>query len=175
MKKFLIYTDGSYCKGSTSTHGGIVFVPMNGEPDARRIHVFTTIPQLVSMWNVGGEILAAWCAIYSVMNEVKKLNEQTMDTYELELVYDYTGIGAWPMRVWKKRNSAGSEWYYQQVEAMKKEVPNLKIKWTWIKGHTGKDRWNTDADAVASYDMQHCEINNIPICNMDEALQEMFK
>lgn len=175
MKKFIVYTDGSYCRGSSTTHGGIVYVPTSSEMQPRRIHVFTSQRELVQSWNVGGECLAAWCALLSIVNEVKRLNNEGMDTYEADIVYDYEGVGSWPTLAWKKRKQPVAKWYYDAVIKLLREVPNLKVNWIWVKAHTGLDKWNSDADAVAFYDMQHCEINNIPICNMDEILSEVFK
>lgn len=174
MKKFLIYTDGSYCKGHKDTHGGIVYVPVNDEMELKRIHVFTTQPELVRSWNVGGECLAAWCALLSVVSEVKRLNKECMDTYECDIVYDYEGVGGWPTLAWKRREKPVAQWYYGAVTNLLKQVPNLKVNWRWVKAHTGRDPWNAEADAVAAYNMEHCEINNIPICDMDETLKEMF-
>lgn len=172
MKSFIVYTDGSYLSGSGEVHGGIVFVPTEDGMEARRIHVLTRLSEFVSMNNVGGEVLAAWCAIYSVVNEVKKLNEQSMDTYELNLVYDYKGIGEWATRGWK-RNRPATIWFEKSVTEMLESVPNLKVNYIWVKGHADTE-WNEEADSVAYYTMAYAKGAGFPICDMDEVLKEVF-
>lgn len=167
MKQWTVYTDGSYKRDASDVHGGIVYVPNPGEKP-KQIHVTTTNPELVSRWNVGGEILAAWCAVFSVCQEVKKLNGECMDTYALDIIYDYEGIGKWLVGAWSCKNKT-SKWFVKSVKDMLSDVPNLKLNCYWVKGHADT-YYNEMADAVAFYDMVHCEINNIPICDMDEIL-----
>lgn len=169
MKKWVIYTDGSYLRDSDTVHGGIVFVPEEGQ-ELRQIHVKSTCSELVARWNVGGEILAAWCAIFSVYNEVKKLNNECLDTYAVDIIYDYEGIGKWLTKKWKRNNRA-TRWFVDSIHRMLQEVPNLKLNCYWVKGHANT-YYNEIADAVAYYDMVHCEINDIPICDMDEILRK---
>lgn len=167
MKKWTVFTDGSYLRDATDVHGGIVYSPIDGG-ELRQIHVVTKNAELVRRWNVGGEILAAWCAIYSVCSEVKRLNNECMDTYVMDIIYDYEGIGKWLTGAWKCKSNA-AKWFVKSVRKMLSEVPNLKLNCYWVKGHADT-YYNEMADAVAFYDMAHCEINNIPICDMDEIL-----
>ena len=164
MKRFVIYTDGSF--GDTGeVHGGVVFWADNKE-DIKCIHVCSTNEHFVSMRNIGGEVLAAYSAIMSIVQRIKKSNEDLLETYELDLVFDYKGIGQWATGGWKT-NKTATRWFAKNVNKLLKEVPNLKVNYIWVKGH-GMSEGNNLADRVSEYTMQYCRRNNIPICSLDE-------
>lgn len=166
MKRYLVFTDGSF--GDTGeVHGGIVY--WGKDEPASNIHIRCSNPAFVSMRNVGGEVLAAWSAIMSVAANIKKLNEQEMETYQLELVYDYEGVGKWLTGAWKT-NKPATQWFVKSVKEILSQVPNLTIKYTWVRGHSDT-RGNQIADWVANYTMQYCNQNEIPICNLDEVIK----
>lgn len=164
MKRYTVYTDGSFGDNG-ETHGGIVYWGDNDAP-ASCIHVYSKNSKFVSMRNVGGEIIAAWTAIFSIVDKVKRLNEECMDTYELQLVYDYEGVGKWLTGVWKT-NKVATQWFVKSIKDLMSTVPNLKIKFIWVRGHSST-LGNNYADKVAAYNMAYCRNNNIPICNLDE-------
>lgn len=158
---WVVYTDGSFGNDSMC-HGGVIFLNKN---EYMGVHVTCTKREFVEMRNVGGEILAAWAAINSIANMVKKLNEDQMDTYELHLVYDYKGVGEWLTGGWKT-NKLATKWFAQSVNAILKEVPNLKVNYVWVKGH--EDTYgNILADKVAGYDMSYVTRNNITVYDLD--------
>jgi ribonuclease HI len=165
MKSFIVYTDGSF--GDTrEVHGGIVYWGADGPTSM--IHVKSSLPQFVSMRNVGGEVIAAWSAIMSIANMVKDLNEKEMETYTLNIVYDYEGVGKWLTGAWRT-NKPATQWFVKSVRDILSQVPNLSIKYIWVKGHDNT-RGNEYADRVASYTMDYCELHEIPICNLDEVI-----
>ena len=172
MEHLRLYTDGSYYKERPNeVHGGLC------NDDASMdswIHVYSNNKQLTSMWNVGGEIIAAYTAIVATVNFVKEKNKEIMDTYELELVYDYEGIGHWLTGRWQAKKPA-TQWFVRESKRLLNEVPNLKLALTWVKGHTGKDdlisAGNSNADKVSAYDMRFCKEHSIPICSADEYIK----
>lgn len=168
MKSFTVYTDGSFGDNG-ETHGGIAF--SNHDGTYNRVHVYTKHPAFVSMRNVGGEVLAAWSAIMSFIERIKKANNEEMETYELIIVYDYKGIGEWLTGGWKT-NKTATQWFVQSVRKMLQEVPNVKLRYVWVKGHSST-AGNNEADRVSEYSMNYARSNNIPICNMDEVLKEV--
>lgn len=166
MKSYTVYTDGSF--GDTNeVHGGIVY--WGEEGPASFVHIKATMPEFVSMRNVGGEILAAWAAIMSIASKVKNANEIEMEYYELNLVYDYKGVGEWLTGGWKT-NKVATQWFVRSVKEILSAVPNLKVNYVWVKGHTSTEG-NHYADLVANYNMEYSKRNNIPICNLDEVVK----
>lgn len=169
MKYYEVYTDGSFLMGSDTVHGGIVFVSPDTRKIASTVHVQTKVPAFTAMNNVGGEVLAAWAAIMSVVSAVKAANEECMDTYTLTLVYDLQGVGAWITGKWK-RNKQATKWFHDSVHKMMSEVPNLQLNLIWVKGHQDT-YFNEIADAVANYDLSRRRAG-APICDLDETLRE---
>lgn len=173
MQTFTVYTDGSYMDGNDlhcgdETHGGVVFMG-EGDSIGSRIHVYSKKPQFTSMWNVGGEIIAAYAAIQSIAARIKQQNEEYMETYQLNLVYDYEGIGAWLTGRWKAKKPA-TRWFVEIVRSILEQVPNLKVNYIWVRGHASSFG-NNEADRVACYNMQYCESQDIPVCLLDEIIQ----
>lgn len=168
--RWVVYTDGSYCNAKPDeVHGGIVF--WSGDPKTSEcVHVWVSNENFTSMNNVGGEILAAWAAIMSVVAKVQKLGEADLTIHELELRYDYQGVGEWLKGGWKAKKPA-TQWFVRSVRAMLEKVPNLKIKYTWMRGHE-QEPGNELADSVAMYDMGYCKRVNVPIACLDEIVKE---
>lgn len=169
MKYFNAYTDGSFGDDGL-THGGVVFADDNGTVTSA-VHIRTSKSDFVSMRNVGGEVLAAWTAILIAVNSVKKYNEESMDSYELNLVYDYEGVGKWLNGSWRAKKKA-TMWYVRTVRELLESVPNLKIKLTWVRGHA-TTRLNNIADAVADYVSQGRTYNS-KVINLDEELENDY-
>lgn len=165
MKKYTVYTDGSFGDDNIA-HGGVVYWD-NGNTD-NCVHVTSKKPEFVSMRNVGGEILAAWSAIMSIANSIKNRNELEMETYELDLIYDYKGVGAWLTHEWKA-NKAATRWFVKSVEEILASVPNLKVNYIWVKGHS-INTGNNVADKVAAWNLSYCTAKNIPMCSLDDVI-----
>ena len=169
MRKFVAYTDGSYNGIDGIAHGGIVWWDEKENRGYNRLHVFTTIPQFCSMRNVGGEIIAAWCAIKSVIAIAESKEEYKDEQFELELVYDYEGVGKWLTGVWRAKKRE-TQWYVASIKAMLYNCPNLKLTLTWVRGHQAVDG-NEEADRVAAYDTTYCTRNNIQVMDITSLLQ----
>lgn len=168
MRKFVCYTDGSH-GGDGLAHGAVVF--WGGSPDSSTcVHVTSTDDRLVSMWNVGGELLAAYAAVSAIAGRVQKQNEEKMDTYELELIYDYEGVGKWSRGFWKAKKP-GTIWYTKKIKEILEKTPNLKLTFTWVKGHANT-AGNVLADKVANYNMIYAKENGIAICDLDSVVKE---
>lgn len=171
MVVYNVFTDGSFGNDGL-VHGGIVFAGSDGNI-LSTVHVKTSKKDFVSMRNVGGEILASWSAIFSVVNSVKKKNEEAgLETYTLYLTYDYEGVGKWLTGQWKA-NKKATQWYVRTIKQLFSTVPNLELRLQWVKGHRD-NRLNGIADAVSSYDMSGL-YSSTTICDMDEILQEDYK
>lgn len=167
MDTYVCYTDGSYGKNG-ETHGGIVYWGGSVEK-SKCIHVYTTRPEFVGMNNVGGEILAAYSALLSFVAKARKLNEEVgLNMLELQIVYDYEGVGKWATGQWKT-NKLATKWYARKVRELLESAPNLKVTWIWTKGHQGNSG-NELADKVANYNMSYVNSHNIPVCNMTELI-----
>lgn len=164
---FKCYTDGSF-GDSGETHGGLVFYKDNEVSSS--LHVFSRLPDMTSMRNVGGEIIAAWCAITSVVETVKRENEKGMEYHTLDLVYDYKGVGCWATGEWKT-NKKATQWFVKSVREMLATVPNLKVNFIWVKGH-GANEGNNLADKIADYNMTYCKQKGIAVCCVDELIMK---
>lgn len=169
MVIYNVYTDGSYGGNDGRTHGGIVFAD-SSDNVLNTIHVSTSRKELVDMWNVGGEILAVWAAVMSVVSSVRQKNEEgVMDTYKLRLTYDLEGAGSWILGKWKAMKPA-TVWYRDSVRRMLQSVPNLELEMRWVKGHA-ETALNHEADRVADYKMSNVGAST-KVCNMDEVVDE---
>lgn len=172
MLYYNAYTDGSFCVDDGIVHGGIVFGDENNNI-LSTLHVKTAHRDFTSMHNVGGEILAAWSAIFSVVSSVREANETNgLETYQMNLVYDYEGVGKWLLGYWKA-NKKATQWFKSSVKAMLETVPNLKLNPIWVKGHNNV-ALNEVADKVAFYDMT-CGGLGSPICDLDEILATEYR
>ena len=156
-------TDGSY--GDTGdTHGGVVFY--KDKTIASALHVVSKLTEMVSMRNVGGELIAAWCAITAVANTAKDCKEECI----LDLVYDYKGVGCWATGEWKT-NKSGTIWYAKAIKEILRTTPNLKINFIWVKGHQSVEG-NNIADMVADYNLDYCRKHNYPISCVDDLIMK---
>lgn len=169
MKQFIIYTDGSFGEGQ-ETHGGIVYWDAETNQPQASMHVYTTLPDFCSMRNVGGEVLAAYTAIFTAVQKIKSYNEESMETYKITLVYDYKGIGLWLMGKWQARKKA-TKWFVDSIKQMMSEVPNTSLEFIWVPGHTDHIPGNDVADKVAEYTTRYASNNGIAICCMDDFIK----
>lgn len=166
---FKCFTDGSFGNAG-ETHGGFVFY--QGDKVASALHVYSKLPDMTSMRNVGGEIIAAWCAIKAVVSKVQTENEKEsgLEYHTLDLVYDYKGVGCWATGEWKT-NKKATQWFVRSIREMLSSTPNLKINYIWVKGHSSTDG-NNMADKVADYNMTYCKQKGIQSCCVDELIMK---
>lgn len=143
MKAYNIYVDGSFMNGDIEAHGGIVMIHADNKT-VTKLHVKCMDKNLTSMRNIGGEILAAYCAIYSVAANLDG-DEKCM----INLAYDYTGIEMWLTHKWATKRQA-TEHYVRKVSQLLREHKGLRINFKHIPGHTG-EVYNEMADEVAKF------------------------
>ena len=167
MKKFVIFTDGSYFVEDGNTHGGIVFVDPITKNVTTCSHVMSSNRFLGALYNVGGELLAAYSGILSVISLYEKELTAGMEL-EIEIHHDYEGVSKWYTQEWRDKRT-GTHWYVRELQAMKKKYSGLNLKFVWEKGHSGVIA-NEVADSVAFWNCEYCRIYNIPIINMDAVL-----
>lgn len=174
VKKYRVFTDGSFNKANPNeTHGGIVYWDLENDKPDTMFHITCTDARLCSGWNVGGEVIAGYLAVWGLVQQL--MNEgRTADDYpvEIELVYDYEGVGNWMNGTWKNAKSPSAKWYKEKMTALINSCPNLWIKWVWVRAHTGLCAGNTLADKVASCDGAYWKngangVIHIPIDNAD--------
>lgn len=173
MIYYNVFTDGSYLDGDGHAHGGIVFVNNDTHEPASMLHVQTTVPDFVNMWNIGGELLAMWAALFSITSAVIDANENKgIESYEALLTYDYEGLGRWLHGEWKIKKPV-VRWCINSIKQRLAMCPNLKLKTQWVRGHRGI-RFNELADGVSSYLSGNWPHGTI-LCDMDETLKEIYK
>lgn len=168
--KVKVYTDGSYYAVDGLAHGGFVLMDFPTAGETRAMHIVSTIPQFTTMRNVGGEILAAWYALKLLYTGLKRAENFTENEYDIELVYDYEGVGKWVSGEWRA-NKQATKWYRDWMQRMQHVYPNVHVKFMWTKGHAGT-LGNELADAVACYDTSYCVQNNIPVEDVTPLLRE---
>lgn len=164
MRKVVIYTDGSYNKADKdATYGGI-YMPMSGCEDMSQ-SVKTSVPEATSMWNVGGELLAALTAVKMVSFMAENLKDESITA---DIIYDYEGIGKWVTSEWKAKRTLTIA-YRDYVRKMLNKHNNLKINFIWVKGHNGTSG-NEMADRIAYEGMT----GKRDVSNLDELINEVL-
>lgn len=171
MKQYCVYTDGSFGEDGL-THGGIVFINPVTQEALSKLHVFTSLKQFVSMRNVGGEILAAWSAVFSIVQGVVVNNSADVEEeVVIDLYFDYKGVGKWYTGKWQARKPA-TIWYRDNLNKLLAKLPNAKLNMHWVRGHVG-NTFNEVADDVASY--VNYMNKGINVVNMDDIVSENMK
>lgn len=160
-----IYTDGSYNKDDGRAHGGIVIMNPDGTVKSC-MHVISTLPCLTSMNNVGGEVVAAYAAVKSIFLNLKQ-GGYGDENVTVCVCHDYEGISKWVRGEWRAKKTA-TIWYTNIMRKMMSD-PKFHIDFEWVKGHTN-DFGNTEADAVANYEMPGFEVRGIQVVNLDKLL-----
>lgn len=128
-----IYVDGSYSKESEEYAYGMVVV--KSDEDIEKYSDKFKDPELVSMWNVAGEIMGACAAMqYAVDYNIKSIT----------IFHDYEGISKWPLGEWKAKKE-GTKAYVSFYNEVAKTVD---IRFKKVTGHSG-DKYNDMADKLA--------------------------
>lgn len=143
MERIDIYVDGSYSPNEPNVaYGGYVLLYDN--KPIRAMRVSTSEASLISMNNVGGELTAVMLAL----NEVReKFLSEDLNTICIH--YDYIGIEKWLAKVngWAAKKE-GTQKYVKFVSLTMQLMPQVQLKFKWVKGHSG-DKWNEVADKIA--------------------------
>ena len=118
-----IYTDGSYIPNLGTAAYGFVVLDEDGEmiyKDSGQCKHKDFLKQR----NVYGEVIASLKAIqYCIYNNIN----------EVEIIYDYRGVEYWATGKWKRNNELTKK-YHELINNISKYI---KIKFTWVKGHSG--------------------------------------
>lgn len=130
----IIYTDGSYNKdekiygyGYTITVNQVKARAWGGGEN----------PDLVSMWQVGGELLAA---IFSLQEAL------LASVSKIVIRYDYKGVEEWVQGTWD-RNKPGTQWYRETMLQLISQF-NGEVIFQKVKAHSN-DPGNEEADQLA--------------------------
>lgn len=161
MKQIDIYTDGSYNKDFPGfTYGAFV-------SNVASVSAKTSVEEATSMWNVGGELLAAIAAI-TFAKEVAHNLANSGESLYVNLYYDYEGVGKWASGDWKAKKpltKAYRKFYLETVSS----VQNMTISLNWVKGHSNV-QGNIDADALAKSGLD----GNEECLNMDDLINKVL-
>lgn len=133
MSKYQLYTDGSYDSVNEIYGCGFALVK-----DGVCISTHTKAYQneLAKHRNIAGEVLAVMLGIeYCFKIGIK----------DLEIIYDYIGIGHWALGEWKT-NKPLTKMYKSFIVDYTK---HMELTFTNVKGHTGVE-YNELADELAS-------------------------
>lgn len=135
MAVIQVYVDGSYNPRTSIFGSGAIIVR-----DNNILHEFSAAgPEaspLARYRNVAGEIYAAITALDLVKGYFYKPGD------EVQLYYDYEGLGKWPTGQWSTNNTL-SQTYAQVV----KEMP-FELKYFKVKAHAN-NVYNERADKLA--------------------------
>lgn len=142
--KIIIYTDGA-ARGNPGPAGwGVVIISEKNisELGGRSDHATNNQMELT--------------APIETLKYLKHKNTQATPVYEIEIVSDskyvILGITEWIFN-WQKnnwRNAAKKPVMNKELwEELYELTKNLKIKWTYVKGHSGH-KWNDRVDEIAT-------------------------
>lgn len=128
----MAYVDGSY-NSKTHQYGSGLVVLWKGTK--KGFSFVGGTPELASMRNVAGEIIAAQRAMeFALVNGATKVI----------IFYDYEGIEKWCTGAWEAKKE-GTQAYASRYQEIKKEIG---IEFVKVEAHSG-DRYNEEADMLA--------------------------
>lgn len=137
-----IYTDGSFDKkrsmSSTAYSAIIVLDENDSEYIVDIIYGVNTDFGYTSMWNVGGEIWGVLVGVDYMINKYRPKN--------IEIYYDYIGIGKWATGKWKTNNPTTTSYARYMQNIMK----SVQVTYNHIPGHSNIVL-NELADEYAKY------------------------
>lgn len=138
FQKISVYTDGSYNEKTNRYGASAVFV-------SEGIVVSTLSDSgedILGMKNITGEICASEMAVRHAIE---------CGTKELEVFYDYGGIGKWGTGEWNvERKELGA-----YAEFIREAMKHIRIRFTHVQGHTG-NKYNELADTIAGIKSGTC-------------------
>lgn len=141
----VLYTDGSYSKSVPDITTGGMVVLYNDQLVAAQRYI-TKWPCMVSMNNVGGELLAAVGGLFVAAGFLQQVAPNQNHT--ITLMHDYKGIKDFAEGKWSAKK-AGSVYYVQSINVFKKNYPNITLNFIKVKAHSG-NKWNDVVDAIAN-------------------------
>lgn len=144
MIKVNLWVDGSYLAkiDPERTYSGVVIASTSDEVVSVR-RIITKDPDFVSMWNVGGELVAAYMGLLDACSVLKGHEA------EVNIHHDYKGIKEHYIGEWRTDKKAGNAKYVSAMKQILKANPNISIKFTKVKAHSGIPM-NELADRVAA-------------------------
>lgn len=148
MRKFDIYTDGSFSTSNMGVTYGAYIILENDKPlIAQRLSIVD--PKMTKMRNVGGELAAVVIGLVKANEEILRLDKSD-EPYTINLYFDYQGIEKFDSVVgsWKPKES-GSIAYKAYMSALRQRYPRMCLHFIWVRGHNG-NKWNEVADTVAN-------------------------
>ena len=100
------------------------------------------------LFRSGGELLAVMNGITVTTAFAKQLTLTEKCT--IHIFHDYNGIARFieGRPVWNPKKD-GAKLYVNMIKQFKQQHPNIIIKFTKVKAHTG-NKWNEVADAIAN-------------------------
>ena len=128
-----IYTDGSFNQDTNNYGWGWIAAAGSDYTDCG----MGTDTELAKQKNVAGEMMAAMKAVQWALKKGFK---------EIELRYDYAGVGNWPTGKFKVAED--NQYAQKYADWMRRMGEKITIVYTQIPGHSG-DAWNEIADELA--------------------------
>lgn len=134
----VFYTDGSNNADTMVPGYGFAIAKKGALPDDAPLTLSGSTEEegLRPLRNIAGEIMAAMKAVQFALR---------YGLTDIELRYDYAGVGEWPAGRFTTENN---EYYEKYADWMRRMGERLNITYTQIPGHSG-DYYNEMADVLA--------------------------